>query len=250
MRVVNIKSLFLSIIAVLLTSFCAYATNVPVTTDSRIKTFVYSENEVFRVIVHHGYQTSIEFGEGEEISMISIGNNYAWQLTPMERRLFIKPLEENIITNMTVLTNMRAYHFEIQSKLITYTVDEELAYVIRFYYPDTDPNRVPNNPERTMHQMVAKTNVSEEDLLEDFNFNYEISCNNAVAPLQVFDNGKNTFFRFDLPDNAVPEIMYRDFIKYRALEKKQRGNFIVVDKIAKDFKIEYQGTKSYVHRKD
>lgn len=249
MKVINKKKLFLLLFAMLFANFKGFATNVPVTTDSRIKTFVYSENEVFRIIVHHGYQTSIEFGESEEINMISIGNNYAWQLTPVDRRLFIKPLEENIITNMTVLTSLRAYHFEVQSKLITYTVDEELAYVIRFYYPELDPNRLPNASKKS-HQMVAQTNVSDEDVLEDFNFNYEISCNNAVAPLQVFDNGKNTFFKFDLPDNATPEISYRELLRYKPLEKKQRGNFVVVDKVARDFKVEYQGMKSYVHRKD
>lgn len=250
MKAFSNKLLFLLISLFLLYSFTACATNVPITTDSRIKTFVYSENEVFRVIVHHGYQTSIEFAEGEEINMISIGNNYAWQLTPVGRRLFIKPLEENIITNMTVLTNVRAYHFEVQSKLITYTVDEELAYVIRFYYPESDPNRLPNMGNSKMQTMVSANNVNEDEVLEDFNFNYEISCDNEVSPVQVFDNGTNTFFRFNLPGNAVPEIMARDLLRYKSLEKRQRGNFIVVDQIARSFKIEYQGVVSYVRRKD
>ena len=52
----------------------------PIAIDSRIKTFIYSENEVFRLVVHYGYQTSIEFAEDEEIQTISAGNNYAWQL--------------------------------------------------------------------------------------------------------------------------------------------------------------------------
>ena len=81
-----VKNIFLValyfVISSSFTSAFAMTDTRPIATDSRIKTFVYSENDVFRVVVHHGYQTSVEFAEGEEISMISIGNNYAWQLTP------------------------------------------------------------------------------------------------------------------------------------------------------------------------
>ncbi|MDJ1407606.1 MAG: hypothetical protein MRQ13_04430 [Candidatus Midichloria sp.] len=43
----------------------------PIATDSRIRTFVYSQNEVFGIVVHYGYQTNIEFADGEEIQTIS-----------------------------------------------------------------------------------------------------------------------------------------------------------------------------------
>lgn len=107
----------------------------PITTDSRIKTFIYNENEIFKVLIHTGFQSSIEFANGEEVETISIGEAYAWKLTPIGRRLFIKPLENNIHTNVTVITNRRTYQFEIRSKSPEDEVDEELCYVVRFYYP-------------------------------------------------------------------------------------------------------------------
>lgn len=107
----------------------------PITTDSRIKTFIFNENEIFRVVIHTGFQTSVEFAKGEEVQTISIGEAYAWKLTPIGRRLFIKPLENNIHTNMTVITNKRTYQMEIRSKSPEDEVDEELSYVVRFYYP-------------------------------------------------------------------------------------------------------------------
>ncbi len=61
----------------------------PITTDNRIKTYIFNENEVFRLLVHFGYQSSIEFGDGEKISTISVGDSYAWKITPVGRRLFI-----------------------------------------------------------------------------------------------------------------------------------------------------------------
>ena len=125
--------------------FMPYLVNAaqPITTDNRIKTYVYNENEVFLVVVHMGYQASIEFAKGEEIETLSIGDNYSWKITPVGRRIFIKPFEESIHTNMTVVTNKRTYQFDLASKSVDPDkIDMELAYVIRFYYPDEKKSKV------------------------------------------------------------------------------------------------------------
>lgn len=103
--------------------------------DSRIKTFLYSENEIYRVLLYHGFQSSIEFTLGEVPETISVGDSYAWKITPVDRRIFIKPQEQNIHTNMTVITNRRTYHFELLAKAAPDEVDPEFAYVVRFFYP-------------------------------------------------------------------------------------------------------------------
>lgn len=110
---------------------------VPLATDSRIKTYVYNKNDVYLVLISTGFQSSIEFQEGETIKTLSLGDSYSWSLTPVGSRLFIKPMENNVRTNMTIITNLRTYQFDIASR----SEDEsnaEIAYVIRFYYP---PNK-------------------------------------------------------------------------------------------------------------
>ncbi len=219
------------------------AVDIPIASDSRIKTFVYNENEVFRVIIHYGYQTSIEFAENETIRTISIGNNYAWQLTPLGRRLFIKPLEENIITNMTVLTNERAYHFEIQSKLISYTIDEELAYVVRFYYPEYDLDKqVKENFSRGVGTSAGSNSVS-----EPFNFSYTMSGNSDIAPVQIFDDGRNTFFKFDGGMKKIPSICAYKSGKLVSLKPRQRGEYVTVNTVAKEFVLEMNSNKVRVY---
>lgn len=126
----------LSVIILLLCGMSAAHGEAPVTTDSRIKIFVYNENEVYHLTIHHGYQSSIEFGPGEEVETISLGDTYAWKITPVGRRLFIKPLEANVRTNMTIITSKRTYQFDVVSKVPDGKLDEELVYVARFYYPD------------------------------------------------------------------------------------------------------------------
>ncbi len=128
------KIIFVHILTVI---FALIATaDEPITTDSRIKTYVYNENEVYPLVIFFGYQTSIELAKGEELTNISLGDSYAWNVSPVGRRVFIKPLEENMHTNMTLLTNKRAYQFDLFSKKPEATFDKELVYVMRFYYPE------------------------------------------------------------------------------------------------------------------
>ena len=107
----------------------------PITTDSRIRTLVYNPNEVYEIKFFYNYQSFIEFSEDEEIEMISIGEAFAWRLTPAGKRLFIRPLEVAAHTNMTIITNKRTYHFDIRSDEFNGKADEDLVYTIRFFYP-------------------------------------------------------------------------------------------------------------------
>lgn len=223
----------LFILIVILSSNNSLSYDTPIAIDSRIKTLIYSENEVFRLVVHYGYQTSIEFQDGEEVQSISVGNNYAWTLTPLGRRLFIKPLEDNILTNMTILTNQRAYQFEIQSKPVSNSVDEELVYVVRFFYPGQGFDE--KRPE------IAFNEVESVPTLKPYNFNYTLAGPDKFAPLKVFDDGINTFFKFDRSLKTLPTIASKNGdVVGDNLEMRQRGEYIVVNTVSKEFVLTLQ----------
>lgn len=109
--------------------------NMPLTSDSRIKTYIYSPNDVYLLVLHHGFQSHIEFAKGEVIETMTLGDTFAWKITPVENRLFIKPMEKNIHTNMTIITNKRTYQFDLVSKELENGHEKDLVYVVRFYYP-------------------------------------------------------------------------------------------------------------------
>ncbi len=221
---------YLILFIILLYSSLSLADNKPIAMDSRIKTFIYSENEVFRLVVHYGYQTSIEFADGEEIQTISVGNNYAWQLTPVGRRLFIKPLEENILTNMTILTNKRSYQFEVQSKLLSYTIDEELVYVVRFFFPDADFDK-------TRPAIVSNETKEIIPAITPYNFNYSLTGPEAISPVKIFDDGVNTFFKFDDKLQVIPVISVKSEKGVLPLEPRKRGDYVIVNSIGKEFEL-------------
>ncbi len=223
------KILFI-LIALMLCFTCktVSAQPVPVTTDSRIKTLVYNPNEVFELKFYYGYQSFIEFSQNEEIEMISIGEAFAWKITPAEKRLFIRPLEIAAHTNMTIITNKRTYHFDIKSGEYDGREDEELVYTVRFYYPQLDqPLPIPPQlaipvapkvnsevkrpiPAGMVHQKKDETNIlalTGNPAGVELNFDYSIAGKaDNIMPLKVYDDGRETFLRFANDNLIIPQI--------------------------------------------
>lgn len=202
---------------------CACAIEKPIATDSRIKTFIYSRNEVFRIVVHSGYQTVIEFGDGEEIQTISAGNNYAWSLNPIKGMLVIKPLEDNITTNMTIITNMRIYQFELQSKAMVHSIDEELVYVARFFYPDDGVDQIKT-------ELFQGANTMQEKV-KAYNFNYTLEGSDNFAPVKVFDDGANTFMEFDKEVNITTLAFSAGDNASQRLVPARKGGYVVLNTV-------------------
>lgn len=183
----------------------------PITTDSRIKTLVYNANEVFPITTHYGYQSNIEFGPKETIDTISLGDRVAWQISPAGRRLFIRAQEENAHTNMTVVTNMRAYQFDLRSSAADAVFgSEELTYVVRFFYPDENgalpPVAMAPQPAPVVAPIATGTIPAPTPAATPtaMNYRYTYSGSNTIAPVKIYDDGKATFFKF--PANVAPQV--------------------------------------------
>lgn len=105
-----------------------------VPSDQRMKQMAYNEGDVYTITTKYGYQTNIVFSPKEDIETISVGDKSVWQIIPSGNRLFIRPMEEDVTTNMTVLTNKRSYQFDLKSLGPAQT--EGNIYVASFVYPE------------------------------------------------------------------------------------------------------------------
>lgn len=210
-------SLIALVVAMFFSAGYAWAAE-PIVTDSRIKTFVYNENDVYSILTHYGYQSNIEFGMKETIRTISIGDRVGWQIVPAGRRLFIRALEEGAHTNMTVVTNKRAYQFDLQaSDGVSLPETHELVYVARFYYPDIEDNSpvpavfsdyspgLPAPKPAMMAPPVAAAPMMPVGRTPSFNYNYTYSGPNEGAPVKIFDDGTYTFFKFRSGAQSIPQ---------------------------------------------
>lgn len=250
----------------------AYA-EVPVVTDSRIKTFVYNENEVFTITTHYGYQSNIEFGEKETIDTVSVGDRVAWQIIPAGRRLFIRAQEENAHTNMTIVTNLRAYQFDLRSSSADAVFgSEELTYVVRFFYPGESTGMMPivytpppapvvappitltpPAPTPVSYSAPAPTPTYVQppapapSASAAYNYKYTFSGPNTVAPVKIYDDGRSTFFKFK--DGKSPQF---SVITARGEElnvpaRRVDSQTYAVDMVAPRFSLRTNGTQVIVY---
>lgn len=226
-----IRILTAAIVFFLTTCFpfeAALAADSPIATDSRIRTYVYGENEVFKVKTRFGYQSNIEFGIKEEIQTISIGDAVSWKITPAGNRLFVKAMEENRETNLTVVTNEKAYQFDLSS---VSEDDEDVVYVLRFFYPENDFDARMKRPEGNAFATGSLIDAA-------YNFNYSLNGPREIAPIQVFDDGRFTFFKFAGNNSVVPNFFMVDGSGNEVpLVTRDDGQYIVVERVYKQFSL-------------
>lgn len=200
----------------------------PLATDSRIRTVRYSPNEVFQFVGHYGYQSTIEFEESEKILTVSVGDSLAWMLNPSGNRLFLKPIEQNALTNMTVITDKRSYLFELHASETDSIRDSNLIFVLRFVYPQNDQGAVDFTTFEPLPDIEREP--------EKFNLNYTLRGSEYISPIRIFDDGEFTYFEFRDMNTEVPAFFTVDPTGHEALVNfRTRGNYIVVEQVVPMF---------------
>ncbi|MGE0755220.1 MAG: P-type conjugative transfer protein VirB9 [Alphaproteobacteria bacterium] len=220
-----------------LTAGNAMATKEPrsIKVDHRVRTIMYQPDQVYKFTGHYRYQSSIEFGPGEQIATISMGDSTGWMLNPSGNRLFLKPVEQDATTNMTLITDQRIYLFELHAKETDDIDDDNMIFIMRFVYPDTVESSVTNYLDS-----VPVPDLEKEP--EKYNFNYTIAGTDEIAPIRIFDDGEFTYFEFRDKNAEVPAFYWVDnqgnenVINYRT-----RDDYIVVERVSNRFTLRHGG---------
>lgn len=207
----------------------------PLATDRRIQTVRYSANEIYDFTGHYGYQSIIEFAEGEEIRTVSIGDSIAWQVNPVESRLFLKPVEQDALTNMSVITSKRTYHFELHAEETENIRDKDMIFVLRFIYPDDDAGDYSNYINED-----PVPDITDPEVLKTHNFNYSIVGNDMVAPIRIFDDGEFTYMEFRDINADIPAVFWVDSAgEENMINFRKNGNYIVIERVTSQFTLRH-----------
>lgn len=196
---------------------------VPLPADARIKQFVYNENTVYRLDMHTNFISTVQFGANEVVESIQVGDSASWQIIRLKRGdvISIKPLNSDAITNMTVYTDRRVYSFELRAHRGTAGHRQNHNFRTTFRYPTPVVSEFGN----------TATSRSGR------NFDYYVAGSAEFAPVEVFDNGKQTIFTF--PENGpLPGIFRvgkggREYI----VNSRTAGNQIIVDGVNKEWTV-------------
>ncbi len=151
--------------------------------DPRFQTVAYAPNQVVLLEGAPGYQVTLELSPDEKAETIAIGDSTAWQVTPNRRGdlLFIKAVS-GASTNMTVMTNVRTYLFDLSAGS-----PNSMAYTVRFTYPPPPA-------------------AAEEDLADSAaEGRYRLGGDKALRPSEISDDGVHTYIRWPR-DRALPAV--------------------------------------------
>ena len=214
----------------------------PGTTDPRMRTVFYRPDDVVWLRGHLGYQMLVEFDPDERIENVSVGDSTAWQVTPNRRAtlLFLKPVERGAATNMTVVTNLRRYAFQLTATEATNAADPNIIFDVRFLYPQKE--QVIEVPPPPAAAPAAPT-------VDQLNFAYDTTGSKTIAPVRVFDDGIATYFQFPEP-METPAIFAVDASGAESLINFQvRGRYFVVDAIGPTFSLRLGKEKTTVRNR-
>lgn len=205
----------------LLISVTCYAASTPrrVSADAHVKVVQYDPNNVVMLQGKYGYQTQITFASNEAVQSVSLGDSLAWQAVPVANNLFIKPVASSN-TNMTVLTNLNSYNFQLDSE----NPNVKPTYKLQFVYSQGG---------------YAATGANAVDTFDPskLNWQYSFTGERLLKPVSAFDNGQFTYFKFKQDGSShTPSIFIVDEEQNETLVNyHMQGEYLVVNAVAKQF---------------
>ena len=229
--------------------------------DARMRYLAYDPDQVVHLSTAVGATLVVGFGAKETVTAVAVTNSKDLKAMPKGNFLFFKSQEALPLQPVTVLTStegggMRRYVFEITTvPAETLGVDAPgIYYSVQFTYPAEDAER-----RRVLAAAQAAKNLAASEAREaqtqlrlahramerrardpfsgERNWHYIAQGNRSLLPLEVFDNGHSTVFRF--PGNVrIPSVFVIDPDGKEATPNYAvKGDLVQVDSVARGWRL-------------
>lgn len=208
--------------------------------DNRVQYVNHNPDNVVHIRTKVGVATLIQLQEGETVlkdsdgtSGLGMGFGKAWGLSIRGNNLFLKPTAPNPDTNLLITTNKkRTYIFQIslaKGKAVP-------TYVLRFNYPGEARYKRQLQNEREMEAAaILRASNSKKRRAADYNRNYWGRGDKDLAPTEMFDDGRFTYFRYDNA-KALPAVFkVNPDGSEAAVNTHTEGDTLVVHETSKKF---------------
>lgn len=204
----------------------AAAQPAPFPQETRLISFVYDEHQTYDVLTRPGAITDIRLADGETMSAFALGDTVQWVFDQAPGHVFVKPVRPGLFTSATLVTNIRTYQLQLRSM----PSDGNWYQQVTWSYPNIIVAR--QAEQKKLADMEAGEVHASPDKL---NFSYKVSGRSDFAPSSVFDDGRFTWMR--MPDGIqdTPAVFLREEGKLTLVNYSQRGNYLVVQRLADEF---------------
>jgi type IV secretion system protein VirB9 len=159
--------------------------------DERIRTAVYSADEVYRLYGYVGYHLDLEFEADETFAAISGGDLDGLTFSAHANVLTLKPKVAATEMNLAVTTNKRRYYFEYSVSARRPSSAEPVMYAVRFSYPKPPPSGDGLTEEERLKLELAKAREA-----RPHNTDYWYCGDKTIRPTAAFDDGVQTRLSF------------------------------------------------------
>ncbi len=211
--------------------------------DSRVRFVDYQPYNITRIIGSLRSSVQVEFATDEEIAHVALGNSVAWEVAPAGNILFLKPRENQPVTNISVVTtrrdgSTRSYQMELTVRDGTVEVGQNTYFYVKYRYPADKAER--RRQAAAARAIAAQAKEADNVLAihETYgprNWRYSAQGSQALEPQSVYDNGKVTTFAF-VGNQEMPAIYIENSDGSESLVPKSvDGNLVLVHAIGRKF---------------
>lgn len=186
--------------------------------DPRLQTVDYDPAQIVQLQGAPGYQLTVQLSPDEQVQNVAVGDSGAWQVSVNRAgdHLFIKPTRADVSTNMTVITSVRVYNFEL---FPLSGPSSGMPWNVSFRYPASAEDE-------TSGEYVDVSPVLRQAS------RYKIAGDRSLRPTSVSDDGTHTYIRWptNVPIPGIYEIAANG--EERLVNGGMRGGDYVIDSVA------------------
>ncbi|MFG1351959.1 P-type conjugative transfer protein VirB9 [Xanthobacter autotrophicus] len=211
--------------------------------DNRVRFVDYEPYNITKIVGSLRSSVQVEFAEDEEIAHVALGNTVAWEVAPAGNILFLKPRENQPVTNISVVTtrrngSTRSYQMELTVRDGSVASGQPTYFYVKYRYPADEAGR--RRQEAAARAQAAQAGYADKVLTfhEQYgprNWRYSAQGSAALEPEAVYDNGKLTTFAFT-GNQEMPAIYMENSDGTESLVPKSvEGDLVLVQAISRKF---------------
>lgn len=177
--------------------------------------FPYHEDNAYEIFVKGDYVTTIKLEPNEDVLFIAGGNTEGFMIDQTRggkdgaSLIYIKPLFEDLDTNMIITTDKRVYYFNVKTSKTIFNP------MVRFDYP-TEREIVAYTNEVSLSKFRNEEAKSTTPTGIDYeknafipqnntlNLNYEVLDQNSITPNLIYNDGLKTYVRMPKGIQELP----------------------------------------------
>ncbi len=200
--------------------------------------FMYNPDKIYKIYCRPGFLTDIE--AGSPVEAFVLGDTVRWMSAKVGTNIFVKPVLNHISTSATLITGKQTYQFQLISSKTKYyqLVKFSLpADMVMFKKPKTTFTVAKHAQNK---RLLVKT-------LDKMNFNFTVSGNKTLRPVQVFAYNGFTYLEMQKKLQSEPVFFIVRDGQLALVNYVVRGRYIIIERRFKKGALKLGNKEAFIY---